>query len=553
MSTLLFVLVLMPLVSALLMVLLDAQGSYRNSRVWALLSTLGTLALALGTAGRLVLEPIGAAVNRGPIHPWISVKQTWFQLGVGTGGKPVELELVLGMDGIAAWMVLVVSLLSTCAVLVSWESIKERSTEFYAGLLALETGLIGVACSFDLLLFYTFFEFTLIPLFLMIGVFSKGSLRDTFKVFLLPLAGSLLTLVGIVALATTAHSMTGVSKPFSMAELGVALAKQPLPIEYQTTIFLLLAAGMIVKLPLVPFHTWLPVAHFRAPIAGSVLLIKLGLLGLLRLCVPMLPLACQETGLAVLAVLAAVGVVYGSLGALAQDDFNRVLAYGSVAHVGVAMLGLMAMNTIGLNGAVMQLINLGLSTGGLFLLAGMLQDRFGTRDLRQLGGLSAKLPMFATCVVFLSFASIGLPGLNGFVGEVLSLMGMFEVRPWLAAAGALGMALGAWYLLSVIQTLLFGGLYMPVSRTASNDVSDGGAGGGPKDLVARELFAIVPVMAACLVLGLCPQLILGTIEPDVKALLRRDLPVEEVVTATEPGANWPVDREGQVLITRESK
>jgi NADH-quinone oxidoreductase subunit M len=267
-----------------------------------------------------------------------------------------------------------------------------------------------------------------------------------------------------------------------------------------------------VKVPVFPLHTWLPLAHVEAPTAGSVLLagvlLKLGAYGFLRLCLPMFPYACETIGVPLMATLAVAGIIYGSFCALAQRDIKKLVAYSSVAHLGFCMLGLFALNSAGLAGGVLQMINHGLSTGGLFLLVGMIYDRYHTRQLDDLGGLAARLPMLACTMVFIAMASIGLPGLNGFVGEVLSLAGMFQRHPVYAVLGTTGVVLGAWYLLMMIQQAFFGPLREPAH------------GSEPiHDMNGREILAIGPICALCLWIGIMPQPLLNTIRPDVEAVV----------------------------------
>ena len=279
----------------------------------------------------------------------------------------------------------------------------------------------------------------------------------------------------------------------------------------QVAIFLMISAGFMIKVPIFPFHTWLPLAHVEAPTAGSVLLagvlLKLGSYGFLRLCLTMVPAACQSLGLPLVGTLSVIGIIYGSLCALAQNDIKKLVAYSSVAHLGFCMLGLFALNTAGISGGVLQMINHGLSTGALFCIVGMFYERYHTRQLDELGGLANRMPLMAVAMVFTSFASIGLPGLNGFVGEVLALIGMYQRDPLLAALGATGTVLGAWYLLGVLQKAFFGPLQEPHH------------GHDPiEDLNVREVATLAPLLAMCLWLGLFPQPVLDLIRPDVESI-----------------------------------
>jgi NADH-quinone oxidoreductase subunit M len=283
----------------------------------------------------------------------------------------------------------------------------------------------------------------------------------------------------------------------------------------QVALFLAISVGFMVKVPVFPLHTWLPLAHVEAPTAGSVLLagvlLKLGTYGFLRLCLPMFPDACRTVGIPLMGSLAVAGIIYGSLCALAQRDIKKLVAYSSVAHLGFCVLGLFALNAAGVAGGVLQMINHGLSTGALFLLVGMIYDRYHTRQLDDLGGLAARLPLIACTMVFVAMSSIGLPGLNGFVGEMLSLAGMFDRQRLYAVLGASGIVLGAWYMLTMIQQAFFGPLREPKQgHDHPHEITD---------MNRREMLAIMPICALILMLGLFPQPLINTIGPDIDALM----------------------------------
>jgi len=326
-------------------------------------------------------------------------------------------------------------------------------------------------------------------------------------------AGSLVTLVGIVAiLMTAAGPGYDLPAPSSIPDLASALAAGPLPYSLQVGLLVAIAFGFVVKTPLVPFHTWQPLAYVEAPTGVSILLagavMKLGTFGLLRVCLPLLPEATARVGVPVIATLAVIGVIYGALCALAQRDLKRLVAYSSISHIGFCVLGLFALNAEGVSGGVLQMVNHGLSTGALFLLVGMIVDRYRTRMMSRLGGLATRLPLLAVCMVFICLSSVGLPGLNNFVGEFLSLAGMFATRPWFAVAGATGVILGAWYTLSMLQRVFFGPLREPERP-----------GVEVRDLRLREAVAVVPLMGLCLWIGVYPQPLLDLIEPDVERLV----------------------------------
>ena len=423
--------------------------------------------------------------------------------------------MYFGIDGISVTMIALTTLLTCCSILISWEAIKDRASEFYAAVLILETGLIGVFCSFDLVMFYIFFEMTLIPLFFMIAIWGGAERRwAAIKFFLYTLAGSLVTLSGLIYVVVYA-AQNGLTNPTSLPALSAWLVANPLPASLQATLFIAVSAGFLIKVPVFPFHTWLPLAHVEAPTAGSVLLagvlLKLGSYGFLRICLPLFPQASLTIGLPVIGLLSVIGIIYGSLCALAQRDIKKLVAYSSVAHLGFCMLGLFSLNTEGITGSVLQMINHGLSTGALFLIVGMVYERYHTRMMDDLGGLATRLPAITISMVFISMSSIGLPGLNGFVGEFLSLAGMFKANPMYAALGTTGVVLGAWYLLTAVQKVFFGKLHEPHHGDhADDDISD---------MNSREFLAIAPLAALCLWIGIYPASLVDIIEPDVKSVV----------------------------------
>ncbi len=524
MPSLLLILIFLPAASAVGLLLLDPKATAVRARWVALIATIATFFVSWGVAAQFIALPDVLAANRGPVHPQLVLRQTWLDLSqAGPHSPGVKMEFYLGLDGISLSLVLLTTILTISSVLVSWTAIKDRAAEFYACLLILETGLIGVFCAFDILLFYVFFEFTLIPLFFLVGIWG-GPLRRyaAGKFFVYTLGGSLITLLGLISMVVAVVQRNpNLTTPFSIPDLAMALTEHPLPKEIQLGLFLMIAAGFMVKVPLFPFHTWLPLAHVEAPTAGSVLLagvlLKLGTYGFLRLLLPMLPHACLTIGLPLIGSMASIGILYGSFCALSQNDIKKLVAYSSVAHLGFCMLGLFALNTEGISGGVLQMINHGLSTGALFCIVGMFYERYHTRKLDELGGLATQLPLLAVAMVFTSFASIGLPGLNGFVGEFLCLAGMFRAGDGqgviFAALGAIGVVLGAWYLLGVVQHAFFGPVHVP-----AEDHSHGHA--PVTDLNAREVAALAPLLGLCLVLGLFPQPLLNLIRPDVEAVAK---------------------------------
>jgi NADH-quinone oxidoreductase subunit M len=453
------------------------------------------------------------------ISPKVETVIPWLQTG------RVRLSLYFGVDGISIALIALTTLLTVSAILISWESIQTRASEFYASLLLLETGLIGVFCAFDLVLFYVFFEMTLIPLFFLIAVWGGRDRKwAAVKFFLYTLAGSLVTLSGLIWLvlhvvtsATAAADAAAASEvlqnPTSLPALLTWLRKHPLEQGVQEALFIAVSMGFLIKVPVFPFHTWLPLAHVEAPTAGSVILagvlLKLGTYGFLRICLPLFPAASLSLGVPFVGLLSVIGIIYGSLCALWQSDIKKLVAYSSVAHLGFCMLGLFALNAEGITGSVLQMINHGLSTGALFILVGMIYDRYHTREMSEMSGLATKLPRIGIGMVFISMSSIGLPGLNGFVGEFLSLAGMFKVNPLYSALGTTGVILGAWYLLTAVQKVFFGKLVEP--HHGGDEV---------EDMSAREFLAVAPLAALCLWIGVRPQPLIDLIQPDIRPLVR---------------------------------
>jgi NADH-quinone oxidoreductase subunit M len=517
MENVLITMILLPAVGALLALLVASSPT--AVRWISLLTTLVTLALALLIVANF--EPSNPTrLATEVMTPQMATRATWMSFDLAGGGM-ANIEAYLGIDGLSLWLVALTALLMVSSVLVSWTAITERVAAFHAWMLLLETGLLGVFCAFDLILFYVFFEFTLIPLFFLIGIWGGSQRRYAAgKFFIYTLTGSLLSLVGLIALVLALHNQNPNALTFSIPDLAQQVKVLMSSVDengmsdwrtLQVGVFLALFAGFAIKVPLFPFHTWLPLAHVEAPTAGSVLLagvlLKLGTYGFLRLVLPLLPIAVVETGVPLVAALSVVGILYGALCALGQIDMKRLVAYSSVSHLGFCMLGLFALNSEGIAGGTLQMINHGLSTGGLFLLVGMIYERLHTRELGEMGGLAARLPLFACFLVFMCLSSMGLPGLNGFIGEVLSLIGMFKVHPIFAVIGAIGIVLGAWYLLNLLQKALFG----PVRESAGHHPAY-------KDLNGRELAALVPIAVMCVAIGVFPKYFLDVMRPEVDAI-----------------------------------
>jgi len=563
MSTLLIVLLFLPLVGA---IVVASLGSKRADAVrWVTLGiTVAGLALAIFATVMWATDREAGRIPA-PEKTYSPAYVTQFDLlklrdtaTIGTKESPVvAIQFYTGLDGMNVWLILLTAFLMVPSVLVSWTAVKDRVNEYYAWLLVLATGMIGVFLSFDVILFYVFFELTLVPLFFIIGIWG-GPDRDyaAKKFFVYTLTGSLLTLVGVLALVlTVAYTAPNHELTFSIPRLvelvGEETAREPAFWRgVQGWVFLAMFAGFAVKVPLVPVHTWLPLAHVEAPTAGSVLLagvlLKLGTYGFMRLTIPLTPDASVAIGVPLISWLAVIGVIYGSFCALAQDDIKRLVAYSSVAHLGFAMVGMFALNEVGLAGSLLQMINHGLSTSALFLLVGMLYERYHTRHMEDYGGMAAKLKVLAVFTVFITMASIGLPGLNGFVGEFLVLAGMWSTAGTqvsghlIAGLTLLGVLLGAWYMLTMVMRVFFGPLHEP-HHDGHEPV---------KDLNAREWTALLPIAVLCLVLGVYPQPVLSSIKPEMKLVADIAGEARERVKklAASQAVNPPVNPDNRVAV-----
>jgi NADH-quinone oxidoreductase subunit M len=450
---------------------------------------------------------------------------SWNVLQIGPG----NIQFYIGVDGLNIWLVVLTAVLMLPSVLISWTYITERTNEFYAWLLALQTAMMGIFLSFDIILFYVFFELSLVPLFFLIGIWGGPERRYAArKFFVYTLTGSLITLLGVIGVVLACfyapvRSGAGRELTFAIPRLVELVHMNLLSVDpavreqwrgIQMWVFLALMAGFAVKVPLVPFHTWLPLAHVEAPTAGSVdlagVLLKVGAYGFLRLCVPLAPDVSLAFGLPLVMTLAVIGIVYGAFCAYAQKDMKRLIAYSSVSHLGMCMLGMFTLSVAGIQGSLLMMINHGLSTGALFLLIGMIYERYHTRQIEDYGGMASKMPLFAAFLVFACLTSAALPGLNGFISEVLVLAGVFQHElgegrwPLLGAIASSGIILGAWYLFTMTRRMLFGTLKEPEHH--GHEITD---------LNLRELAIVVPICALCVLLGVYPQPVLRTAEPDV--------------------------------------
>jgi len=416
----------------------------------------------------------------------------------------LNISYLVGIDGLSLFLVLLTALLTPLAVLSSW-TIESRVKEFFVLLLVLEAGMIGVFVALDLVLFYFFWEVMLIPMYLLIGVWGHGRrVYASIKFILYTMLGSLLMLVAIVWI----YKATGT---FNLIEL-YDLSAEPgslFGLEAERWLFLAFFLAFAIKVPLFPFHTWLPDAHVEAPTAGSILLagvlLKMGGYGLLRFCLPLFPDGTREFA-PVISVLAIIGILYGALVCWVQLDVKRLIAYSSVAHMGFVVVGIMAMNTVAVEGAVFQMLSHGVTTGLLFAMAGMLYDRRHTHEIAEFGGLATPMPLFASFFLLACLSSLGLPPLNSFVGEFLILIGVFQDHPAQAALSALGIILAALYLLWMYQRVMYG----PTDKEANRSLPD---------LSRRELAIVLPLAFLIIWMGLASPVFTRRMQPTIERLI----------------------------------
>lgn len=441
---------------------------------------------------------------------------SWIAVGTAFDGEMVSgvrISYHVGLDAISAPLLALTGLLVPISVACGFASIRHRRREYYAWMLLLTAGMFGVFVARDVLLFYIFFEFTLVPLYFLIGIWGGSERRYAAdKFFLYTFAGSVITFAGILYLAIRGAALRGVSLiDFDL----LALSQVDLSAGEQSILFVALFCGFAIKVPLFPLHTWLPLAHTEAPTAGSVLLagilLKLGTYGFLRFSLPMVPLGTVEWA-QVMGWLAVAGIIYGALCCWVQRDVKKLVAYSSVSHLGFCMLGMFSLAPIGLSGSVLYMVNHGISTGALFLCVGMIYDRYHTRDIEKLGGLARQMPIFAFFLVLFVLSSIGLPGLNGFVSEFTVLLAAYNseiLGPRFGVLGATGILLGAIYMLYMTGKLLFGPVKEPPHTPDLEHV-------GSHDLNRREIAILAPLAALVILLGVYPRLITDTLDPALR-------------------------------------
>jgi NADH-quinone oxidoreductase subunit M len=412
----------------------------------------------------------------------------------------------VGLDGISLLLVMLTTFLTPLCIWGSWDSVKIRLKGYYISFLLLETGMLGVFAALDMVLFYVFWEAMLIPMYLLIGVWGgQNRVYAAIKFILYTMVGSLLMLVGIIWMYY--HAVPG-ETTFSLLRFSEAAS---IPIQAQLWLFAAFALAFAIKVPMFPFHTWLPDAHTEAPTAGSVILagvlLKMGTYGFIRFCIPLFPQAAQQFA-GTMMILALIGIVYGALVTILQPDMKRLIAYSSVSHLGYVMLGLFAFNMPGMQGGTLQMINHGLSTGALFFLIGVIYDRRHTRLISEYGGLAKVMPRYATVFLIVALSSIGLPGLNGFVGEFLVLTGAFKAKAVYGVIGATGVILAAVYLLWMYQRVFFG--------EVTNDKNK-----GLTDLTGSEMAILCSIILFVVWIGVHPTTFTSVSENAVKFVMGR--------------------------------
>jgi NADH-quinone oxidoreductase subunit M len=500
-NTLLSLIIFFPMVGVFFL-LVSSKDNHHGLRRIAFINSLMTFILSLFLLRDFM--PTSAEMQFVELRSWI---------------PDFGISYHLGIDGISLFLVLLTTLLSAIAILASFTAITKQVKEYFVCLLLLETGMLGVFCSLDMVLFFFFWEVMLIPMYFMIGIWGGDRrIYASIKFILYTMAGSALMLVAILVMYFTYYSYTGeysfdVTKWYQMT----------LPGHLQLWLFMAFFLAFAIKVPLFPFHTWLPDAHTEAPTAGSVILagvlLKMGTYGLVRFCLPLFPYATMQC-LPIICVLALIGIIYGAWVAMVQPDVKKLVAYSSVAHLGYVVLGIFVLNIQGLGGGLLQMINHGLSTGALFLLVGMIYERRHTRDISQFGGLAKIMPVFFGFFLIVTLSSIGLPGMNGFVGEYLILVGAFQQNIVYAVIATLGIIFAAVYMLWMFQRVMFGEITHEENKTL-------------KDLSKREIALLIPIILLIFWIGIYPKPILSRMEPSLNKILQKVNPVESQILITK--------------------
>ena len=467
--------------------------------------------------------------NSGTAEPQFVEQADWIGYGIAYH---------LGIDGISLFLVILTTFLMPIAILSSWTSVKDRVKEYLIFMLILETGIIGVFVSLNLFLFYVFWEAMLIPMYFLIGVWGgKRRIYATVKFVLYTMIGSLLMLVAIFVLYTLYFKATGIQS-LNIFDFYTMMLNTKL----QIWLFAAFALAFAIKVPLFPFHTWLPDAHVEAPTAGSVILaavlLKMGTYGFLRFAMPLFPEALMKL-LPYLSILALIGIIYGGLMALIQKDIKSLVAYSSVSHMGLIMLAIFAMNFEGIQGGIYQMLNHGLSTGALFLCVGILYERAHTRLIKDYGGVSKQMPIFAAFFLICVLSSVGLPGLNGFVGEILCLFGVFKASKLLAILGVTTVILAAAYLLWMFQRVMHG----PITNEKIKSFND---------LNKREIVFLVPILIMMFWMGIFPKTFLRKMDTSINHLMNL-IKKREIVQLQHSGENFTVLTLEQIEESRKAE
>jgi len=458
-----------------------------------------------------VVAFIGFAISI-PLWFWVNPRIAEYQLVERLPWIPsVGADYFLGVDGFSTLLILLTTMMGFIAILSSWTAITERLKEYYIFLLILQTGMLGAFMALDFLLFFLFWEVMLVPMYFLIGIWgSANRLYSAIKFFLYTLAGSVVMLLGILAVYFQTPATATSPHTFDVT----VMQQMSLPADLQWWVFLAFFLGFAIKVPMFPFHTWLPDAHTDAPTAGSVILaavlLKMGTYGFIRFSLPILPDATRAF-VPFIVLLSIIGIVYGALVALAQKDWKRLVAYSSVSHMAMVMLGMFALNPVGITGSIVQQLNHGISTGALFLLVGVVYERRHTREISEYGGLSKVMPVYAAVFLVMTMSSIGLPALNGFIGEFLILQGVFVASKVWAAFAASGVVLGAAYMLYLYQRTMFGKIENPKNERLM-------------DLSAREFATFAPLLVLAVWIGLYPKPFLDRLETSVARVVTRVSP-----------------------------
>lgn len=510
-SHLLSVVTFLPLLWALVGILFptSTEGGRVLFRNWILLGSLVTLVASLKLYG--AYDAAGAEFQLKEVMAWVP------SLGI---------NYRLGIDGISLWLVILTTFLTPLVVLASFSAISSRVKEYYVLLLALETGMLGAFVSLDIFLFYVFWELMLIPMYFLIGIWGgKDRIYASMKFFLYTMVGSLLMLVAIFYLAYQ-HKVQFGNYSTLITDLYNLKLQGDGWLSTQSLLFLAFSIAFAIKVPLFPLHTWLPDAHVQAPTAGSVILagvlLKMGGYGFIRFAFPIFPLAVLQYQIPFM-ILSAIAIVYGAWVATVQPDMKKLVAYSSVSHMGYVILGLFSLNAIGATGAVYQMLNHGISTSGLFLLVGMLYERRHTREIKDYGGLTKVMPLFAVAFLIMTLSSVALPGTNGFIGEFLVLMGSWGVSPGITSFAALGVIFGAVYMFLLFQGLMFGEVKNPENAKL-------------KDLNAREMLVLGPLVVAVFFMGFFPNFFFQKMGPSIERLVNHSQNSATVVVL-KPDAN----------------